>query len=234
MIILFNGPPASGKDCAADYFKAKGFKHLSFKYQLFKETFKFFDVTEDWFMEDYDNRAVKERPSAHLGGMSRRESMIYVSEKVIKPKRGLDYFGKMVAEEIDPNKDYVISDGGFSHELFPIMDKVGTDNFVLVQLVREGCDYSIDSRRYFNGNVLKEHVISSRTEINTKYILEHKFNVDTYRIHNNGSVEDLHNVLAHTWKDIRKGIQCHLQRKSAEQNQSQNNQSQYSMKTHMT
>ena len=105
MIILFNGPPASGKDCAADYFKDKGYKHLSFKYQLFKETFKYFDVTEEWFMTDYDNRTVKEHPSLHLGGFSRREAMIHVSENVIKPKRGLDYFGKMVAEEIDFDRD---------------------------------------------------------------------------------------------------------------------------------
>jgi hypothetical protein len=195
MIILFNGPPASGKDCAADYFKAKGFKHLSFKYQLFKETFKFFDVTEDWFMEDYDNRTVKERPSAHLGGMSRREAMIYVSEQVIKPRKGLDYFGKKVSEEIDVNKNYVISDGGFSDELFPIINKIGADNFVLVQLVRDGCDYSTDSRRYFNGKIVGEYVNSHKTDIDNKYILDHKFDVKTHRIHNNGTVQDLNKVL---------------------------------------
>lgn len=195
MIILFNGPPASGKDCAADYFKDKGYKHLSFKYQLFKETFKYFDVSEDWFMTDYDNRDVKERASVHLGGFSRREAMIHVSENVIKPKRGLDYFGKMVAEEIDPNKDYVISDGGFSHELFPIINKIGAKNFVLVQLVRDGCDYSTDSRRYFNGNIVREYVISSRTEIDTKYMQDYKFDVRTHRIHNNGTIPDLHNAL---------------------------------------
>jgi hypothetical protein len=159
MIILFNGPPASGKDCAADYFKAKGFKHLSFKYQLFKETFKFFDVTEDWFMEDYDNRTVK------------------------------------VSEEIDVNKNYVISDGGFSDELFPIINKIGADNFVLVQLVRDGCDYSTDSRRYFNGKIVGEYVNSHKTDIDNKYILDHKFDVKTHRIHNNGTVQDLNKVL---------------------------------------
>ena len=195
MIILFNGPPASGKDCAADLFKTKGYKHLSFKYQLFKETFKYFDVSEDWFMTDYDNRDVKERASVHLGGFSRREAMIHVSENVIKPKRGLDYFGKMVAEEIDPNKDYVISDGGFSHELFPIINKIGAKNFVLVQLVRDRCDYSTDSRRYFNGNIVREYVISSRTEIDTKYMQDYKFDVRTHRIHNNGTIPDLHNAL---------------------------------------
>jgi len=201
MIILFNGPPASGKDCAADYFKDKGYKHLSFKHQLFKQTFSYFGVTEKWFMEDYDNREVKERSTKHLGGFSRREAMIHVSENIIKPKHGLDYFGKMVAEEIEPNKDYVISDGGFSDELFPIINKIGADNFVLVQLVRDGCDYSKDSRRYFNGRIVGEHVNSHRTELDTKYMQEYKFDVRTHRIHNNGTVENLYTVLGKIYEE---------------------------------
>ena len=200
MIILFNGPPASGKDCAADYFKDKGYKHLSFKYQLFKETFKYFDVSEKWFMTDYDNRTVKEHPSLHLGGFSRREAMIHVSENVIKPKRGLDYFGKKVAEEISINNNYVISDGGFSHELFPIINKIGAENFVLVQLLRDGCDYSTDSRRYFNGKIVGEHVNSHKSVLDTKYMQDHKFDVRTHRIHNNGTVENLYSVLGRIYE----------------------------------
>lgn len=196
MILLFNGPPASGKDQAAGYFKAKGYKHLSFKHQLFKETFKYFGVSEDWFMEDYDNRIVKEQPSIHLGGLSRREALIYTSETVIKPKKGLDYFGKMVAEEIDTTKDYVISDGGFADELIPIINKIGSDSFVLVQIVREGCDYSKDSRRYIDGKIVHEYVLSHKTAIDPKYVLDHKFDdVRTHRIHNNSSINDLNTAL---------------------------------------
>ena len=94
MIVLFNGPPKSGKDHAADYFKNKGWKHLSFKYQLYKETCLYFNIHYTWFMERYDNRALKEVPHIDLGHMSCREAMIHVSETVIKPRRGLDYFGK--------------------------------------------------------------------------------------------------------------------------------------------
>ena len=195
MIILFNGPPRSGKDCAADFFKEKGFKHLSFKYQLYKETIKYFDCDPRWFMDRYDNRAEKEVPSAWLGHMSVREAMIYVSEKIIKPKKGLDYFGTQVANEIDLNKDYCISDGGFIDELVPVINTVGSDNFVLVQLTREGEDYSSDSRRYFDGNVIKQYVITHETPISQKYVLPHKFDVRTYRIHNNGDIGAFHKVL---------------------------------------
>jgi hypothetical protein len=196
MIILFNGPPGSGKDLAADWFKKKGFKHLSFKYQLFKETIKYFNVDENWFMDGYNNREIKEIPSTLLGNMSRREAMIYVSEKIIKPKRGLDYFGNLVADEIDLVKDYCISDGGFIHELLPVVEKVGTKNFVLVQLTREGHDYSSDSRRYFQGNGVRyEYINGHMTPIDKQYVLPHVFDVKMYRIHNNSTIEDFEESL---------------------------------------
>ena len=201
MIILFNGPPGSGKDHAADYFKQHGFKHLSFKYQLFKETIKYFNVEEKWFMDGYNDRSQKEVKSMLLGHMSRREAMIYVSEKIIKPRMGLDYFGRLVADEIDLNKDYCISDGGFIDELIPVVEKVGNDNFVLVQLTREGHDFSSDSRRYFDGNVTKEFVLGNETPVEKKYVLPHKFDVKTYRIHNNSALSDFEEALKEIFKN---------------------------------
>jgi len=201
LIILFNGPPGSGKDHAADYFKQHGFKHLSFKYQLFKETIKYFNVEEKWFMDGYNDRSQKEVKSMLLGHMSRREAMIYVSEKIIKPRMGLDYFGRLVADEIDLNKDYCISDGGFIDELIPVVEKVGNDNFVLVQLTREGHDFSSDSRRYFDGNVTKEFVLGNETPVEKKYVLPHKFDVKTYRIHNNSALSDFEEALKEIFKN---------------------------------
>lgn len=196
MIILFNGPPGAGKDIAADYFKSKGFKHLSFKYRLFKETIKYFGVDEKWFMEGYNNRDTKEVPSSLLNHMSRREAMIYVSEEVIKPRKGPDYFGNLVANEIDLTKNYCISDGGFIEELIPVVGKVGVNNFVLVQLTRDECDYSTDSRRYFKGNGIKyEYVNGFTTPVDSKYVLPHEFDVTMYRIHNNTTIEDFNKSL---------------------------------------
>ena len=195
MIILFNGPPGSGKDHAADYFKQHGFKHLSFKYQLFVETIAFFGVDEQWFMKGYEDRSVKETPEDYLDGMSRREAMIYVSEKITKPALGQDVFGKLVANEIDPAKNYCISDGGFIDELIPVVEKVGNDNFVLVQLTREGHDFSSDSRRYFDGNVVQEFVLGNETDVEKKYMLPHKFDVKTYRIHNNSTLSEFEAAL---------------------------------------
>lgn len=195
MIIIFNGPPGSGKDEAASYFKRYGFKHLSFKYVLFKETISFFGVDEEWFMDGYNDRSIKERPEDLLDGMSRREAMIYVSEVITKPAFGQDIFGVHVASEVEDGKNYAISDGGFEDELVPLINRVGADNIVLVQLTREGCDYSSDSRRYFNGKPIKEYVIHSPTNINADHVLPNEFPVRTYRVHNNGSVEEFHQIL---------------------------------------
>ena len=206
MIVLFNGPPRSGKDAAADFFKhRKGWKHLSFKYQLYKETCNYFGCSYDWFMERYNDRSVKEVPHIDLGHMSCREAMIYVSEKVVKPIRGLDYFGKLVANEIDLEKNYAISDGGFVDELIPVVEKVGTDNFVLVQLTRDGEDYSSDSRRYFQGSrIQQEYVLGNKyTEIDRKYVLPQVFDVNMYRIHNNGSLQDFNNTLEKIYQSIK-------------------------------
>ena len=195
MILIFNGPPGSGKDEAAEYFKSRGFKHLSFKHQLFKETISFFGVDEEWFMNGYSDRSVKERPEDLLEGMSRREALIYVSEDITKPALGKDIFGVCVAREIEIGKDYAISDGGFEEELIPLINRVGAQNIILVQLTRDGCDYSSDSRRYFNGSLIKEYIIRESTKINEKHVLSQKFPVRTYRVHNNGSIEEFHDVL---------------------------------------
>ena len=196
MIVIFNGPPGSGKDEAASLFKEVfGFGNLSFKYQLFKETINHFEVDKAWFMEGYDDREVKEKKEFALKEMSRREAMIHVSEDIVKPKNGKDYFGRMVAEEIEDGKSYAIADGGFIEELEPIIEKLGEENIVLVQITREGHDFSTDSRRYFDGKLFKEYTIGHETPIEKSFVLDEKFNIKTYRIHNNGSLRNFHNTL---------------------------------------
>ena len=194
MILIFNGPPGTGKDEAANFFCDRfDFEHLSFKKQLFKETIKYFGVKEDWFMDGYNDRTKKEVREMTLKNHSRRTAMIHTSEEIIKPNKGKDYFGKMVAEEIDVNRNYVISDGGFVEELQPIIDKVGAHNMAIVQLTRQGCSFQNDSRRYFNGKFFgetNEIVINYETEIEDDFILDMPASILTYRIHNNGTIRD--------------------------------------------
>jgi hypothetical protein len=194
-VIIFNGPPSSGKDEACLFFKNLGFKHLSFKYHLFRATAEYFSVTLDWFMQEYDNRVVKERKEELLGNRSRREALIYVSEEIIKPQYGKDYFGAMAAKEMTADGNYCFSDGGFMEELIPIINNIGAENISIVQLTRDGCDFSSDSRRYFDGNLIEEFVLGNKTLIVKNHILPKQFPVRTYRVHNNGSLHELRTAL---------------------------------------
>jgi hypothetical protein len=218
LIVIFNGPPGSGKDEATGFFMKLGFTHLSFKKVLFRETVDYYGVPYEWFMKDYNDRSVKERKEKALGGLSRREALIYVSEEYIKLLHGKDFFGVQVANSIQNGMDYAISDGGFIEELIPIINKVGADNIVLVQLTREGCDYSSDSRRYFDGEVIEEYVLNHKTLIQKHHVLSHKFPIRTYRIHNNGTLEDFHEVLQTIYRKEKEEYGAREERKVSETN----------------
>ena len=203
MIVIFNGPPGSGKDEAASLYKEMyGFKALSFKHQLFKETIEHFGVKKDWFMEGYNNREQKEVKEFALKNYSRREAMIHVSEDIIKPQKGLDHFGKLVAEEIEDGINYAVADGGFVEELRPLVERVGAENVVIVQITRDGHDYSSDSRRYFNGNLVKEYCINFETKIDKAYVLNEEMDIRTYRVHNNGAVRNFHATLIEIYNEL--------------------------------
>ena len=198
-VIVFNGAPGCGKDAACLFYKTLGYKHLSFKEELFKETFKFFNVSKEWFMEGYDNRSIKEAPVPQLevNGqiLSRRDAMIYVSEQHVKPKYGKEYFGKKLSEQITADGLFCVSDGGFQEELSPIINRFGADIIVIIQLTREGCNFSSDSRRYFNGNLVEELVLGKQTPIIKSYLLPEQPDIRTYRVHNNSTKTEFYGAI---------------------------------------
>jgi hypothetical protein len=194
MIIIFNGPPGSGKDEACAFISSNyGFKSASFKEQLFIETAKYFGVSIDWFMSDYDNRTIKETKVPELGNLSRREALIHVSEVVIKPKYGNAYFGTVAAEQINSVSDYCFSDGGFVDEIYPLINTIGVDNICIVQLYRDGCSYSNDSRSYVDGIFQEDFVLGSKTKIDNQKLDD--LPIRMYQIHNNGTISDFHRTL---------------------------------------
>lgn len=195
MILIFNGPPGSGKDAAADFFIRKGFVHVSFKEELFNETIKFFDVDAEWFMTGYMDRSIKERSEGLLEGMSRREAMIFVSEEVIKPLHGKDYFGVIASSRIEDGKDYCFSDGGFVEELLPVINNPSANQVILIQLTRNGCDFSSDSRRYFDGHLVEQIILEKETPVSNIHVLPHRFPVRMYRVHNNGTLQQFEDAL---------------------------------------
>ena len=94
-------------------------------------------------------REHKDRPSSVLGGKTPRQVQIEVSEKVIKPFYGKDYFGKAAAQSLYADVE-VFSDGGFVEEIEALVSSVGKENVLIIRIHQEGKSFEAtgDSRRY--------------------------------------------------------------------------------------
>lgn len=165
MVVVFNGPPGSGKSSSALYLtealrkvgvEARG---LSFKHPLLYIAAAIYKVNTSWFSAQ-SSQELKNVPHHALRGKSQREVLIEVSEKVIKPYYGKDYFGILAAERltVDTTAEsccYVFSDSGFEEELKPVSDKVGKENTIIVRLMGRGSFVTKevkDSRSYLSGD----------------------------------------------------------------------------------
>ena len=140
-VIILNGPPNCGKDAIADYLVEKypNVRKKSFKERLTSLTQMIHNVSTEWWEENY-TRELKEKPSERLSGLTPREALIKVSETVIKPNYGKDYFGKAAAESLEEGIN-VFSDGGFKEEIIPLTDEVGSDNIIIVRITRPDCSF---------------------------------------------------------------------------------------------
>ena len=162
-VIIFNGPPSSGKDLFASilykYMVTNEAHHnfanrLTFKKTLIDLTQKYYQISSYEWSERYNEAGLKEIGWDKLGGLSQREALIDMSENKIKPMLGNDFLGKALAFDVRKsgpayyNTYYLVSDGGFKEELQPIIDKVGEDNVIVLRLHRDGYDFSGDSRGY--------------------------------------------------------------------------------------
>lgn len=148
--IICNSPPQSGKDEFARYLKKQyNTTHLEFKHKLIQLTKLIYDIGDEQWNEIYVSGS-KDQPSELFGGKSARQALIYVSEKVIKPKFGKNYFGLCAARQLTSGMINAFSDGGFEDEIIEVVNRVGKDNSIIVRIEREGTNFSEDSRGYVN------------------------------------------------------------------------------------
>ena len=155
-LIIFNGPPSSGKDEACKYIEKhspRTVKHIMFKQKLTELTQMIYGVNSEWWNERYTESG-KNIPRPELNGLSQRNALIFVSETVIKPNLGNDYFGKATVKDIISflkNIDTaVVSDCGFIEEI-DVIDKepaIAKEDVLIVRCHRDGYDFSGDSRSY--------------------------------------------------------------------------------------
>lgn len=167
-IVLFNGPPGSGKDTAANlaakHYPEKSVLKVKFAKPV-KEgchgLFGLFDEERRVLPHDHYEK-VKNTPSGDFLDMSPREAYIWYSEEVMKPKFGQDIFGKLALREIReeimsrvylhniPAYRVFVSDSGFRKEAEVLQRFFGAKNVALVTVKRPGCTFEGDSRSYID------------------------------------------------------------------------------------
>lgn len=153
-VIILNGPPGVGKDVTAANLTKTGGTVLSFKAPMFDIARAILgpEVYEH-FLSRYGNRTLKEVADPRLGGMSPRQFFIWISESVIKPKFGKQFFGERAADSVVSSDDNLIvfSDGGFADEVRVLVEKTGA-SVRLARLRRDGIRWGQDSRSYIRRN----------------------------------------------------------------------------------
>lgn len=172
-VVILNGPPNCGKDTLADAmwhdYTGAQVERRAMKDGLVDLTADLLLVDREWFRVVCADRDRKEIPMDRLGGRSPRQALIYVSEDVVKPAFGSDYFGRYAANNLEQGALNIFSDGGFVEEAVPLLNAVGLDNVLLVQLSRNGCSFEGDSRNYLprdmfihSANLHNEHLPTAK------------------------------------------------------------------------
>jgi hypothetical protein len=146
-LILFNGPPRSGKDTAASHIYKSTHGAIMFKMSapLKQGVRAFFDLTD---AEVRELEATKDTPSPLLFNYSYRDVQISLSEHWAKEFFGFHVFGKLAARKLRRavSNVFICSDSGFDYEAKPLIDYIGPANTLLVRLHRAGKTFDKDSR----------------------------------------------------------------------------------------
>lgn len=169
--VFFNAPPRAGKDTACHavefHFLWAKPRHphyvpypAKFAEALKRGAHALFGLNDPNF-EMFEQR--KDVPTDEFFGHSAREVYIKLSEAFMKPLFGRDVFGRIFAQALVRNitRDFskassdsvalvLCADSGFKEEIEPILEIIGRENALIVQISREGCDFKNDSRSYID------------------------------------------------------------------------------------
>jgi hypothetical protein len=192
-VIMFNGPPQSGKDfstnVATKVCLTAGLRVAQVKVagplKDAVHTLHGLDVPTNFF-EDR-----KEQPCEELFGAIPREEYIALSEKYAKTRYGQEFFGKVLVNQMRSLTDdvVVISDCGFQAEVNHVSQYVGPANLLLIRLHRDGCTFKNrdgveDSRGYVTYSaddlVLDNdgtHLFENKLRASLPAILKRKWNL---------------------------------------------------------
>jgi len=143
-VLLFNGPPRSGKDTCCEYLHSRGLRTGKFADRLFRDVQAILGISDDRmkFLRE------KGKDLLLFDDNSLRDIAINYSEKIAKPRFGEDVWGNFLLSEIrESTVPICISDLGFQREYDFLCAQPDLDVYV-IKIYREGCDFSKDSRNY--------------------------------------------------------------------------------------
>lgn len=150
-VIILNGCPHIGKDTIADLIvKQLGANKIQFKDALYEETAHYYNYDLELFTNFASSRKFKDNNTSAFSvkhDVTPRQALIHVSEDVIKPSLGSDYFGKLSADKLKDGINIFSDSGGWWDEASPVIE--AADKTIIVKLHREGFTFEGDSRNYF-------------------------------------------------------------------------------------
>ena len=174
-IVLFNGPPGSGKDTAANYILRHCGEYTIKRslatplYNAVREVFCISYERWKWILKH------KNIPMPEFMQQTLRDVLISLGEKWIKAECGKQHLVNVLLRSIDDVMARVIlvPDIGFQEELsamckaFQNTPKVSgrTSNLLLVHLQRPGCDFTNDSRSYVHDPRVKTVTINNAFDL---------------------------------------------------------------------
>lgn len=154
-VVLVNGPPRSGKDTAgmAITYWIHGGAVLKFAEVLKHAAHALHGLPSTTPHNAFE--AHKDEPHSLFLGRTPRQVYIAMSEAMVKPTWGPDFFGQVLVRRLMKCRQagarfITVTDSGFAEETLPIIAKVGPASVLLIRLHRNGCDFANDSRGYLD------------------------------------------------------------------------------------
>jgi len=188
-LILFNGPPGSGKDAIAEEFMKRysDTNICKFADPIRNTVFATFPHVNRQNYDERKNLPIGQStegeinyPITKLFGteITLRQWIIRYAEEFMKPQFGKDIFAKITCENINAtfltHKYVLVTDLGSVEEIETIYKNFNENKIIIivVQVVRKDCNFHNDSRKY----------------ITTDQLFNYTSKLNFIKLNNNGSI----------------------------------------------
>lgn len=169
--LFLNGPPHCGKDAITkeltQYVK---FQHLKFSMPIKRAVAALLDIRESDLEAFKDVQSHILQPAGTTLKEYRdkpRDLLIAMSEDLLKPRYGSDFFGRIFWQHARNSASSLIisSDCGFESEVERVVSNAGAHNCRLIRLHRDGTSFDGDSRSYLGDKLCRSWDISNNGTI---------------------------------------------------------------------